>query len=674
MNDFPADGGADHILFFEKDRLSILFNTSKKDTETLLITNSVNDHNINYVNKHKKKILVLTQERLTMLIYKFNNFKIDLLIIDEVQKINDAKRGVILLDAIKETVLVNENMQKIFISPNTKNLNIFKEMFDIKDDIVTLITKNSPVNQNILFVNLYGKKIHLSLLVNELSLSLDLFTKTTQENIPSKIHQRKALVVNELLHDLDHTLIYCNSGNECKRVAKLINISNIDKANNIEDYLKFLKIHIHEDYDLVDQLQKNIGYHHGKMPQFVRHIVKKLFDDGVIKFLCCTSTLLEGVNLPAKNIVIHQPKLGIKNIDKLSFLNLIGRAGRLQKDYYGNIYCINTKNNNLYDMFDEEYEDVTNTFEKTLSNYSSDLLSHLNEYDKGAKDEVKTTASSLIFQQLFDPDYKFLYELKKRRIISDVLLLELKSKLEEISNEIIQLDIQTIRKNRMVDARLQCELYNYFKKSTLILPPDPKDQNFKNQLKEIFYIITKILMRVDDNSYKYFSSIANRWIGHVPYNIILKFKIQYSFQNPFYDEVKESIKNPNSIVLKKEAINAIIDSFDKNLETMIKFEYTKNLQCYCDIIGLVMKENGDERTFCQELPEYLETGAHDQRILLLLNLGISRNTAIHLYKHINDVENIDECVNWLKLNMKFMESELDNIHYEEIKMRLEILQ
>ena len=181
-------------------------------------------------------------------------------------------------------------------------------------------------------------------------------------------------------------------------------------------------------------------------------------------------------------------------------------------------------------------------------------------------------------------------------------------------------------------------------------------------------------MCIDNNSYKYFSSIANQWIGHVPYNIMLKFKIQHSFQNPFEAVVIESSKNPDNIVLKKEAINVIIDLFDEELETMIKFEYTKNLQCYCDIIGLVMKENGDERTFCQELPEYLETGAHDQRILFLLNLGISRNTAIHLYERINNVSNIDECVNWLKLNMKSMEDELDNIHYEEIKMRLEILQ
>ena len=467
------------------------------------------------------------------IINNYANFKIDLLIIDEVQKINDAKRGVILLDAIKETILVNKNMQKIFISPNTKNLNSFKKMFDIKNDMDTFMTKNSPVNQNILFVNLHDKKIHLSLLVNELSLSLDLFTKITKENIPSKIYQRKALVVNELLHDLDHTLIYCNSGNECRHLAKSINISNIDNANNIEDYLKFLKIHIHEDYDLIDQLQKNIGYHYGKMPQFVRHIVKKLFDDGVIKFLCCTSTLLEGVNLPAKNIVIHQPHLGIKKIDRLSFLNLVGRAGRLQKDYYGNIYCINTKKNDLYDMFDEEYEDVTNALEETLSNHSTDLLSHLNKYDKDAKDGIKTTASSLIFQQLFDSNSKFLYELKKRGIISDASLFKLKSKLEEISDEIIQLDRQTIRKNRMVDARLQYELYDYFKKSKLILPPDPKDQNFKSQLKEIFHTISKILMCIDNNKYKYFSSIANQWIGHVPYNIMLKFKIKYSFQNPF---------------------------------------------------------------------------------------------------------------------------------------------
>jgi len=47
------------------------------------------------------------------------------------------------------------------------------------------------------------------------------------------------------------------------------------------------------------------------------------------------------VNLPAKNILIDNPKSGDKPMSRPDFLNLSGRAGRLLKEFHGNIWCIN---------------------------------------------------------------------------------------------------------------------------------------------------------------------------------------------------------------------------------------------------------------------------------------------------------------------------------------------
>ncbi len=92
------------------------------------------------------------------------------------------------------------------------------------------------------------------------------------------------------------------------------------------------------------------------MPQFVRFYIKELFESKEIDLLCCTSTLLEGVNMPAKNIVLYSPKAG-DEMDRLSILNLAGRAGRLLKDYYGKIYCINVNEwKNGEDVFSEKLE------------------------------------------------------------------------------------------------------------------------------------------------------------------------------------------------------------------------------------------------------------------------------------------------------------------------------
>lgn len=59
-----------------------------------------------------------------------------------------------------------------------------------------------------------------------------------------------------------------------------------------------------------------------------------------IDYLFCTSTLLEGVNLPAKNIFILSNAIGSTKFNSIDFWNLAGRAGRLTKELSGNIICL----------------------------------------------------------------------------------------------------------------------------------------------------------------------------------------------------------------------------------------------------------------------------------------------------------------------------------------------
>ncbi len=60
------------------------------------------------------------------------------------------------------------------------------------------------------------------------------------------------------------------------------------------------------------------------MPQFVRYVVRELFDKKQIDYLCCTSTLLERGKPSTKNIVLHKPKSGLQTpMDKYSIKNLV---------------------------------------------------------------------------------------------------------------------------------------------------------------------------------------------------------------------------------------------------------------------------------------------------------------------------------------------------------------
>lgn len=54
----------------------------------------------------------------------------------------------------------------------------------------------------------------------------------------------------------------------------------------------------------------------------------------------CTSTLLEGVNLPADNLFITDNKIFRSEMEPVDFRNLIGRVGRISFNLFGNVYFV----------------------------------------------------------------------------------------------------------------------------------------------------------------------------------------------------------------------------------------------------------------------------------------------------------------------------------------------
>lgn len=107
------------------------------------------------------------------------------------------------------------------------------------------------------------------------------------------------------------------------------------------DLIKLIKKTIHRNYKLAETLSAGVGFHYGNMPLAIRNGIEELFKTGDIKFLVCTSMLIEGVNLPAKTIYMRGPQKG-KSIpmNEMDFRNLAGRAGRQGKEFQGNIICV----------------------------------------------------------------------------------------------------------------------------------------------------------------------------------------------------------------------------------------------------------------------------------------------------------------------------------------------
>lgn len=633
---------------------------------------SANYLNIEEINKVHRKVFVLTQERLQDSMANNPLKDVDLLVVDEAQKVSDEGRGVIIEDAVQELLVNNPKVQTIIVSPYADNPQKFKTIFGISKDIEPKKTSDSPVTQNIFLINFAKKSVTVTLNswdldMPEQSKQLKEFKVQFVKQLPTAKTKRKAWVVENLVPKGEPTIIYCDKPYYCRQVAASIaeGQTKQETSEKIKEAIKFFTEHVHEEYYLVDALKNRIGYHYGKMPQFVRFYIKNLFEEKEITLLCCTSTLLEGVNLPAKNMVLYAPKAG-KPMNRLSILNLAGRAGRLLKDYYGKIYCINISEwENGEDVFSEKLEKIESTVEKTLSESIEKLIKYLENENyvpsEGKLSEsVKTLATSLLMKQLKYPKTNFVEKLRKRsKNISQDQLDQIKQLLEEKTK--LDLNKQIILKNRSIDPRFQNQLYNEIKDNFIPLP-FPDDPKFYQDILKIFEKISTHINREQNKSYEYYAFLANRWIHDASYKSILEGNISYN------------VKKRKHVGKKwKTFVNKQIDDLDDAIEKKIKYEYTRALKAYLDISEYLIQEKGIEISYCKELPIFLEAGTCNKNTLFLLEIGLSRNVALKVAKIMDliKIEDSLQCIEWLSNNKIKMKNRLPELFYAEVQSVLE---
>lgn len=77
--------------------------------------------------------------------------------------------------------------------------------------------------------------------------------------------------------------------------------------------------------------------HHGNTPHGIRLAVEHAMRDNLVRFVVCTSTLAQGVNLPIRYLIVTSIYQGKERIKVRDFHNLIGRAGRAGMHTEGSI-------------------------------------------------------------------------------------------------------------------------------------------------------------------------------------------------------------------------------------------------------------------------------------------------------------------------------------------------
>ncbi len=152
-------------------------------------------------------------------------------------------------------------------------------------------------------------------------------------------------LIKKIVLNKEQTVIYCKSPQRASMVmTKLVN-SGIIPVKDIEyDISEWLQETYNKDWKFASAIQHGLSCHHGKLPRAISSLVVDLFNKSVINILVCTSTLIEGVNTNAKNIIIYDDCITKKTkLDSFTFNNISGRSGRMFKYFVGNVFIFGKK-------------------------------------------------------------------------------------------------------------------------------------------------------------------------------------------------------------------------------------------------------------------------------------------------------------------------------------------
>jgi hypothetical protein len=280
-------------------------------------------------------IFVLTPERFLYMMIDHPEITIDYLFVDEAHKISSKDDRSAFYYKVVDMACRNEaRPHVIFASPNIPNPDVYLKLVPDADFIgkTTVASVYAPVSQMKFFVDFQDGDINI---FNDKLKQYSYISSNSFDNVVSLIKKAGEGMQN---------LVYCSSTNQAIQLA--LDYSSGLKESTDKELLsisKDIKNEVHGDYYLADIITKGVAYHIGYLPSTLRMRIEELYREGLIKSLFCTSTLVEGVNLPADNLFVMHYKNGRSNMTEVEFKNLIGRVGRLEYSLYGNVFLIRDK-------------------------------------------------------------------------------------------------------------------------------------------------------------------------------------------------------------------------------------------------------------------------------------------------------------------------------------------
>jgi len=365
----------------------------------------------------EKHIFILTPERALKLLADNANLSIDFFFFDEVYKIDEdfdrnedsnEKEGE---EDVKQDngnrakafrivlYLLAKSVKEYYLAGPYLNLNQVKKGMQIflKDNNITPIQMEFEPTSRIEIDAWKMNGIEYHPILGEIKKQLYAHAgPSTKEKVQGIV---KYLQENRL----GQAIFYCSTpSNSMKYTRDIIEAFSEEKEKKIPyDFIEHLKkkynVKIGKSKDstmywsLVQALENGIGIHHGKFPKYVQNEVLRLFNNGDFDYLFCTSTIIEGVNTNAKNVVIINNSVGNTTMTAFALKNIKGRAGRYYHHAMGRVFYTDSKQRQIENADDMQLNfqtyDTHPILNADIDNASLDDLAEENRNIKVEREE-----------------------------------------------------------------------------------------------------------------------------------------------------------------------------------------------------------------------------------------------------------------------------------------------
>lgn len=264
--------------------------------------------------------------------------EVDTLIIDEFHMIGEYSRGPTLESAITRAKIINPSLRIIALSATLKNIDEIEQWLDGKT--VEHDYRPVPLNKEVLDAEMFNTKNKNDVIVK---------------------------IVEKAIEDNSQALSFVSTRRFTESLATYV-AKKIDKKTTKEQKQKFKQVAdkllevpkkkgslpTTTCLKLAEAAEKGVVFHHAGLFNEQKEIIEDEFRKGNIVMITATPSLMYGVNLPSKYVVIRDhtrwTSNGPASIPVFDYEQMSGRAGRPQYDDVGYSYLVAKTMDEAFDL------------------------------------------------------------------------------------------------------------------------------------------------------------------------------------------------------------------------------------------------------------------------------------------------------------------------------------